>query len=111
MDNIEINRKNQLKLLNEKYAKADLAKKSFSYITFICIILFYSIFILNDLFNIFSYYYNINRNTSKISGNPDLESTKIDMNNNYSEKLEKRLENFHISLIKSINKRNNNNDF
>ena len=113
MANIQKNREAALKQLDIQYASADKAKTSFGYIGFTFLaVLFGSIF-LNDFIKLFFYYFNRLRdwwrqrrnidqnNADQREQEEEQNQVQIEIDRDYGDDLEQKLEAFYLKLVET----------
>ena len=112
---IEKNKHENLKKLNEKFSAADTAKSSFGYIGILSLSILFGLFLFNDCIKIATFtfkMYNSNLNDTRMNKNVIFESRsdkKLDeqIESIYSKQLETRLESVYLRLVKSKYQNNN----
>ena len=110
---IEMRKKEALAKLNVKYATADKVKTIFGYIGIICLCLLWSGIILNDLVKLVIFLYKEmidflreKQEAKEKENEEESENVTIQLEDEeYSRKLEEKLDKVHMQLVKACAKR------
>ena len=112
---IETNKQENLKILNEKFAAADTAKSSFGYIAILSLSILFGLFLFNDCIKIATFTFKMctsHLNDARINKKAIYESRSDKKQHEqfesiYSKQLETRLESVYLRLVKSKYQKNN----
>ena len=106
---IETNRKAALVSLSIQFASADKAKTSFGYIGIISLSTLFSVIFLNDLWKLCIYiafrvrrHFRQEKQQRRVADHAENpRQVEIEMERVYAEDLERKLERFHVALIRA----------